>query len=230
MTDQHDIAWYRERIDHLARFMTPEREATLRRAAARRTRWMTVCMENTFHPQNASALVRHCDAFGVQDLHTIETLCKFRPNVDIVRGADQWLTFHRHRSTTDAIAALRATGYRIVATMPHRGDRRPEDFDVAAGPFALVFGTERRGVSDEIADAADDFIRIPMCGFVESLNVSASAAIIIYILSEKLRAGAAGWELSEEEQARELLLWMRRTVDDADRILERVIGAAACAE
>ncbi len=211
-----------KQIDYLAEFMLPERFATLQRVIAERTRWMAVCMENTFHPQNASALVRHCDAFGVQDIHTVETLCKFRPNVDIVRGTDRWVTFHHHKSTGEAITDLRSRGYRIVATTPHRGDCRPEDFDVAAGKFALVFGTEHAGISDEIIAAADEFIRIPMCGFVESLNVSASAAIILYILSEKLRASCVSWRLSPEERDEELLLWMRRSVKDADKILARL--------
>ncbi len=202
--------------------MLPERFATLQKVVAERTRWMTVCMENTFHPQNASSLVRHCDAFGVQDIHAVESLCKFRPNVDIVRGTDQWVTLHHHKSTTEAVAELRSRGYRIVATTPHRGDCRPEDFDVAAGKFALVFGTEHAGISDEMVVAADRFVRIPMCGFVESLNVSASAAIILYILSEKLRASGVEWRLSPEEQDEELLLWMRRSVKDSDKILARL--------
>ncbi len=211
-----------KKIEYLAEFMLPERFATLRKVVEERTRWMAVCMENTFHPQNASALVRHCDAFGVQDLHTVETLCRFKPNVDIVRGCDQWVTFHRHRSTAKAVEDLRGRGYRIVATTPHSGDCRPEDFDVSAGKFALVFGTEHAGISDEMIAAADEFIRIPMCGFVESLNVSAAAAILIYMLSEKVRTSGVDWRLPPDEQAEELLLWMRRSVREADKILKRL--------
>lgn len=85
------------------------------------------------------------------------------------------------------VGALRAAGYRIVATTPHREDCTPETFDVTRGPFALVFGTEHAGISDEIVASADEFLRIPMCGLVESLNVSASAAILIY----ELRSGCA---------------------------------------
>ena len=59
-------------IEYLSEFMLPERAAVLRETLARRTRYMTVCMENTFHPQNASALVRTCEAFGVQDIYTVE--------------------------------------------------------------------------------------------------------------------------------------------------------------
>ena len=98
---------------------------------------MTVCMENTFHPQNASALVRNCEAFGVQELHAVEELCRFSPNVQIVRGTDKWIEIRKHPTTAELIGSLRGRGYRIVATTPHLDDATPETFDVAAGPFAL---------------------------------------------------------------------------------------------
>ena len=90
------IEQYKERIDYLAQFMLPERLATLTRALENRTDYMTLLAENMFHPQNASALVRHCEAFGVQTLHTVQTICKFNPNVDIVRGTDKWIDMYHH--------------------------------------------------------------------------------------------------------------------------------------
>lgn len=220
----HPTQWYLDRIGYLSQFLTPERAAVLHRVVADRTRYMTVCMENTFHPHNASALIRHCDAFGVQDIHTIETLCRFSPSTDIVRGTDQWITFHRHKSTAGAITRLRESGYRIVATTPHLGDATPEGFDVTAGKFAIMFGTEKEGISSEIIEAADEYIRIPMCGFVESLNVSASAAIIIYMLSQKLRTSSIDWRLTDHEKAYELFLWMARTVRSSEKLLQRFPG------
>ena len=175
----HTPEWYDERTDYMSGFLTGERIQTLRRTLAMRTRYMTILTENTFHPQNASALVRHCEAFGVQDLHTVETMCRFDPSVNIVRGTDKWIDIIRHDSTEEAIASLKASGYRIVATTPHRESCTPETFDVEKGRFCLAFGTEHAGVSPQIISAADEFLRIPMCGMVESLNVSASAAILI---------------------------------------------------
>lgn len=217
----HDVQWYRERIDFLSGFMLPQRFETLCRVAAMRTRWMTVCTENTFHPQNASAIVRTCEAFGIQDIHTVESLCPFSPNLHIVRGTDKWIDLHRHATTAEALAALRGAGYRIVATTPHSGDTPPEAFDVAEGPFAVVFGTEHAGVSDEMIAASDAFIRIPMCGFVESLNVSACASILLYQLSQRLRASDARWELAEADRLQLLYRWLTASVRDAERILAR---------
>lgn len=219
--DRYGVEWYRRRIDYLSEFTLPERLETLRKVLSLRTRWITVCMENTFHPQNASAIVRTCEAFGIQDIHTVESLCPFSPNLNIVKGTDKWIDLHRHASSAEALRTLRNAGYRIVATMPHAGDTAPEEFDVARGPFALVFGTEHAGVSDEMAQAADDYIRIPMCGFVESLNVSASAAILLYMLSQKLRQSGAGWELSPEERLPLLFRWLMGSIRDSESILNR---------
>lgn len=217
--------WYAERIDLLAGFMTPGRLDVLRRTVAMRTDYMTVLAENTFHGQNAAALVRHCEAFGLQEMHTVETLCPFEPNPDIARGTDRWVDIRRHGSAAEAIAALRGAGYRIVATTPHREDVTPETFDVGRGPFALVFGTEHDGISDEIIASADEFLRIPMCGMVESLNVSASAAILIYLLSQRMRLSVPAWRMTDDRQQEVLFRWMCRSVRDSEEILRRRFGA-----
>ncbi len=220
-----DVEWYASRTEYMMDFLTEERIEVLRRTLAQRTRYMTILTENTYHPQNASALMRHCEAFGVQDLHTVETVCKFNPNVGIVRGTDKWVDINRHESTTEAIASLKAAGYRIVATTPHRESCTPETFDVEKGPFCLVFGTEHTGVSDEIIASADEYLRIPMCGMVESLNVSASAAILIYMLSQRMRLSPEiDWQLSEPERMEIMFRWVMSSARDAERVLERKFG------
>ena len=221
----HSAEWYDERTAYMSQFLTEERVEVLRRTLASRTRYMTILTENTFHPQNASALVRHCEAFGLQDLHTVETRCKFNPNVNIVRGTDKWVDITRHESTEEAISTLKGAGYRLVATTPHRESCTPETFDVAKGPFCLVFGTEHAGVSDEIIESADEYLRIPMCGMVESLNVSASAAILIYMLSQRMRlTPSIDWTLKEDDAREMLFRWVMSSVKDSERILEREFG------
>ncbi len=214
-------AVYGERIKYLSEFMLPERFSTMSRAVGLRSPYMTVMTENMFHAQNASAIVRHCEAFGIQNLHTVEALCPFTPNLNIVRGTDKWIDIHPHATTSGALSALRAGGYRIVATTPHRQSCTPESFDVRGGRFALVFGTEKQGISEEVFDCADAFLKIPMCGMVESLNVSASAAILLYMLSERMRAEVEGWQYPPEEQAAILYRWFRSSVKDADALLLR---------
>lgn len=219
--NSHPQAWYDERADYLAEFVTPQRYRTLMAALAMRTRYMTLLTENLFHPHNASALMRHCDAFGVQELHTVETRCKFQPNASIVRGTDKWIDVHRHNSTSEALASLKAQGYRLVATTPHRESCTPETFDVTRGPFVLIFGTEHAGISQEAMAAADEYLRIPMCGLVESLNVSASAAILIYMLAERVRQQVGAWQLSPEETSVLRMRWLTASVRSAQEILAR---------
>lgn len=216
--------WYDQRIAYLAEFMLPERFATMSRVVADRTRYMTVCAENTFHPQNASALVRHCEAFGVQELHAIEFLCGFQANTHIVRGTDKWVDIMRYGSTSEAVEHLKKEGYRIVAATPHTNDLTPESFDVSKGKFCLVFGTEKQGISPEIMAVADEFVKIPMYGFVESLNVSACAAILIQGFVDKLHRSNVEWHLSPEEQSELLYRWMRESVKDDEGILRKRFG------
>ena len=220
-TELHSEEWLRERLDYLTKFITDERREVLERTVDSRTHYMRILTENMFHPQNASAIMRHCEAFGIQQIHTVEDRCKFDPSVNIVRGTHKWVDVEHHDTTAEALAALKAEGYRIVATTPHRCSATPETFDVTKGKFALVFGTEHAGISDEVIAAADDFLMIPMCGMVESLNVSASAAILIYMLSERIRQTVEGWQLSDEQKLKLLTRWTMSSVRDYERILRR---------
>ena len=213
-------------IAYLREFMTEERFEVLKRTVGLRTRYMTVCLENIFHPQNASAVVRSCEAFGIQNIHAVEVLTKFKPNVNIVRGTDKWVDIHHYRSenaSAELIAKLKGEGYRIVATSPHLDDTTPEEFDVTRGPFALFFGTEHAGISDTVREQADEFIKIPMYGMVESLNISVCAAILLYMLSQRVHTSVKGWPLPEEEQKRILFQWMTQSVKDSKRIMARFV-------
>lgn len=222
-TEEHSEEWLRERLEYMTRFITNERREVLQRTVAQRTHYMRILTENMFHPQNASAIMRHCEAFGIQQIHTVEDRCKFDPSVNIVRGTQKWVDVEHHETTAEALAALKGEGYRIVATTPHRCSATPETFDVTKGKFALVFGTEHAGISDEVIEAADDFLMIPMCGMVESLNVSASAAILIYMLSERIRQSVDGWQLSDAEQLKLLTRWTMSSVRDYEGILRRAV-------
>ena len=219
--DELSLDEVRERNEYLSSFLLESRIDTLNRALDMRTEYLTVMTENMFHAQNASAIVRHCEAFGVQNIHTVEDLCPFLPTLNIALGTDKWIDVKRHATTTDAIKDLRKEGYRIIATTPHHKSCTPETFDVKKGKFVLVFGTEKTGVSEEIMAEADEFLQIPMCGMVDSLNVSASAAILIYMLSQRMRLECDNWHLSDEKRARTLYDWYRYAVRDSEALLER---------
>ncbi|MGL5960066.1 MAG: TrmH family RNA methyltransferase, partial [Bacteroidales bacterium] len=177
-------------------------------------------------PQNASAVLRSCEAFGVQNVHIIEHHNTFTLHKDIAMGTQKWLSLHKYKNpnacaTQEAIKHLRQQNYRIVATTPHNRSVSLEEFDVQKGKFALLFGTEHTGLSDEALKLADEFLYIPTAGFVESLNISVCAAIIVHHLSLQMKVQNVSWKLTDAEQDELLANWLRKSVYNSEKILER---------
>jgi tRNA (guanosine-2'-O-)-methyltransferase len=216
-----------------AAFLVPERKARIDEVVANRTRTLTVVMEAFCDPQNVNAVLRTCEAFGVQDVHAVEGPMKaWDRNKKISQNADKWLDVRRWRSTRECLSHLRAEGYAIYAT--HLDARaRPLGTLPFAGKVALVFGNEHRGVSHDALALADATYAIPMRGFVQSLNVSVAAAISIAIAVERreVERGRHG-DLDEGEAAalRErfyvLAVKQRAKIAKAERVAERREGRA----
>jgi tRNA (guanosine-2'-O-)-methyltransferase len=160
-------------------YLLPERKARIDEVVSRRTRTLTVVIEALCDPQNVNAVLRTCDSFGVQDVHVVEGPMKgFDRNKKISQNADKWLDVTRWASTRECLGALRARGYAIHVSWLGEGSVGLSDLDFA-GPVALVFGNESRGVSDEALAMADARFAIPMRGFSQSLNVSVAAAVTL---------------------------------------------------
>ncbi len=212
-------------IDYLSNLITEERKQVLERVLKQRTRYITVVLEDIFQPQNASAVLRTCDCFGVQNVHIIENTNEYRINPDVVLGSSKWLSIHHYNSeennTAKALQDLKRKAYRIVATSPHAKDNSFEKFNIAEGKTALVFGTELTGISDIVKKEADDFLKIPMFGFTESFNISVSAALILQQLMTQLRKSDIDWHLTKEERERLMIDWLLKTVKHSDKVLRR---------
>jgi tRNA (guanosine-2'-O-)-methyltransferase len=188
--------------DGKAAFLVPERKARVDAVVADRTRTLTVVMEAFCDPQNVNAVLRTCEAFGVQELHAIEGLMKpYDPNKKISQNADKWLDVRRWGGTRECLLHLKREGFAVYATHLGEGSRTLGDLSFA-GKVALVFGNEHRGVSAEALELADATYAIPMRGFVRSLNVSVAAAISLAKAVERREAerGRHG-DLPEEEAA-----------------------------
>jgi len=203
-------------IEHLSRFVTPQRFEKMQAVISERTRYITVALEDIYQPHNASAVLRSCDGFGVQDAYIIEGRNRFKPNKGIELGTSQWLSLHRFNtsgtSTTSAVEELRSRGYRIVATSPHGSNVDLEKFDLEKGPAAFFFGNELDGLTEGMKQQADEFVKIPMFGFVESFNISVSCALVLHHLTHQLRQQQIEWQLSEDEKQDLLLGWLRRSI------------------
>lgn len=195
---------------------------------AERTRYVSVVLENIYQPHNASAVLRSCDCFGIQDVHIIENSYQYELNPHVSLGATQWLNLHHYseleNNTPSCIQQLKSQGYRVVATTPDQNAVSIHDFDVAKGKFVLLFGTEKFGLTQEAFDLADEFIRIPMYGFTESFNISVSVSLCLFHFTERIRAENTNWKLSDEEQMEIYLQWFRNTVTNSDLIERKYAG------
>jgi len=161
-------------------FLLPGRRARIDEVVAGRTRTLTVVMETFADPQNVNAVLRTCEAFGVQELHVVEGPMKpWDRNKKISQNADKWLDVVRWKATAPCLEALRARGFRVYATHLGEGSVGLDELSFA-DPVALVFGNEHRGVSAEALALADARYAIPMRGFTQSFNVSVAAAISLH--------------------------------------------------
>lgn len=204
-------------LEFLSQFISEERKVRFEEVLANRTRHITVVLEDIFQPHNASAVLRSCDLTGVQNVHIIENNFTYDINPDVVMGSNKWLDVRRYNeldfNTPVVLEQLKAKGYQIVATCPHRDNFTPETLPLDQ-PVALVFGTEKTGITDYVMEHADRFVRIPMVGFTESFNISVSAALLVYTLTRRLHESTdIDWHLSAEEKDEIRLEWSCRTLN-----------------
>lgn len=211
-------------LEYLEGFITENRKEGFLRVLKNRTKHFTIAMEDVYQLHNTSAVMRSCEVFGIQELNVIEQ--KFGKSIDkeIAMGAEKWVDVNRFDSVQSCINEMKDKGYQIIATTPHNDSCLLHDFDISK-PSALFFGTERDGLSEEVMQQADGFLKIPMVGFTESLNISVSAAIVIQDVTNRLRQSDISWELSEEEILEKRLDWTRKSIKDIEFIEKKFKGA-----
>lgn len=218
----HNLFEDEEYLAYLEEFITENRKNNFDRVLQNRTKHFTIAVEDLFQLHNTSAVMRSCEVFGIQDLHVVEA--KYGKTIDkeIAMGAEKWVDIHRHNSNQACIDTLKVQGYQIVATTPHTEDSNLDQFDITK-PSALFFGTERLGLSEEVIAQADCFLKIPMVGFTESLNISVSAAIIIQHLTNDLRQSNLDWKLAPSQILEKKIDWSRKTIKDIDFITQKYL-------
>ena len=207
-------------LEHLEGFLTAHRLEKLTKVLSQRTKHFTVATEDVYQLHNTSAVMRSCDVFGIQELHIVEEQNSKNIDREIAMGAQKWVDLKRYQSVKDALKNLKACGYQIVATTPHEKDAILSEFDITK-KSCFFFGRETEGLSQEVLDHADCFLKIPMVGFTESLNISVSAAIILQDVTSKLRASDVNWELSEDEKKEKRLDWCKKTIKSYEQVIER---------
>ena len=207
-------------LDYLEGFLTENRKTRFEEVLAKRTKHFSVVVEDIFQLHNTSAVMRSCEVFGIQELNIIEHRFGKKIDSEIAMGAQKWVDIKKFSTIQNCIDTMKNNGYQIIATTPHDDSCLLHEFDITK-PSALFFGTEKEGLSQEVMQQADGFLKIPMVGFTESLNISVSAAIIIQDLTTRLRSSDIRWQMTAEERLEKRLDWAKNTIKDIKRIEER---------
>lgn len=207
-------------LQHLETYLTDHRLARFKQVLDQRTKHFTVATEDVYQLHNTSAVMRTCDVFGLQELNIVEETNSKSIDGEIAMGAQKWVDLNRFDTVTDCINNLKQKGYQIVATTPHTDDCDLYDFDVTK-KACFFFGRETEGLSDAVLNQADSFLKIPMVGFTESLNISVSAAIILQHATSKLKKTDINWQLTEDEKLEKRLDWCKKTIKSYDDIVAR---------
>jgi tRNA (guanosine-2'-O-)-methyltransferase len=210
-------------IEHLLQYVTENKREKMHQVIQNRTRYITVVLEDLFQPHNASAALRTCDIFGVQDVHVVQANYPFKAVDTISMGASKWVDVTSHSSIVDAISKLKKDGYRIVATTPHLQSYSLPDLPIDQ-KTAFLFGSEQMGLSADALAHADTFVKIPMFGFVESFNVSVSVALCLYDVINRLHKSEYVWQLSEEERQDIAIAWIKKVSQTAALLIDKEVN------
>ena len=209
-------------VQYLKAFVVDERAKLFEEKIQQRTKHITVVLENIFQGRNISASIRSADCFGIQDVHIIENNNIFNDNSEVSMGAEKWITITRHNqkkhNSIEAIKKLKAEGYQIIAATPHNTDCDLFDVDVSKQKVALIFGAEVKGCSEQTLALADKKMKIPMYGFTESFNLSVSVSLCLQHLTYKLRKADFDWRMTEDEQDKAMLQWLRNSIKASAKI------------
>lgn len=187
--------------------MTPERKEKIHAVLDKRQPDLTVVLENVFDPHNISAVMRTCDAVGIQEIHVLNT--RIPPHkkwgAKSSSSADKWLTIYQHTDARECFSILRKR-YPTILTTHLSADAVSLHKLNLTGPTALVFGNEHEGVSEEIRNLADGNFKIPQVGIIRSLNISVACAVTLYeAYRQKNLAGHYDRRRVDEDTARKLM-------------------------
>jgi tRNA (guanosine-2'-O-)-methyltransferase len=215
---------YQAVLEHVWPLLTAERRQKIERVVQGRCFSNVVVLENIYDRGNISAVMRSAEALGFSQVHLVELGEKFKESQRTTAGADKWIEMKKWKSTKDCILKLKSEGKQIVVTHLDSTSKPISQIDFSK-PSALVLGNEKDGVSQEMIEAADHRVIIPMEGFVQSYNISVAGALCFYqmYLSRQAHLGKSG-DLSEEQKEILKAVYATRTLDSSEDVLKRHYG------
>ncbi|MBI5544076.1 MAG: RNA methyltransferase [Deltaproteobacteria bacterium] len=186
---------------NLKDMLLSERSRRVEEVVVQRTRSIAVVLEDLEDPHNIAAVLRSCEAFGIQEVHAITRRFTFHPNPKITQGAEKWLDLSLYREAGSCLRLLKQRGYLLAATDLSESSTSLFELPIDR-PLAIVFGTEKVGVTREVLDQCDVRFKIPMLGFSQSFNISVAAAVCLsHLVFKRLEKHGRSGDLPEAEQA-----------------------------
>ena len=186
--------------------LTPERKGRMEFTIAHRQTDLAVVMENIGDVHNIAAVMRTCDAVGIQDIYVLNTIKEisniqekaFRSS----RSANRWVTIHQFDNINNCIRTLKEKYQKLYCTHLSSDAKQLYDIDFTEGSIALVFGNEQKGVSAEMLAYCDGNFIIPQVGMIKSLNISVACAVTLYeAYRQKMSIGHYDKQKMDEIQA-----------------------------
>lgn len=209
-------------FEYLKQFLTDERLSKIEFYAQESSDFVLPVMEDIFQFRNAAAIVRSVEACGFHKIVAMESENEFNPNLRVTKGAETWVEVEKMPHQLESLKKIKEKGYKILAVSPEKNAIMLPDYDLKE-PVALVFGTEKEGVTEEILDFADETVAIPMYGFTKSFNVSVAAAICFYDLKQKLVKSDFEYKLSNEKLWNLKVRWAKNSIKSGEEILQKYL-------
>ena len=210
-------------FEYLKQFLTEERLRKIEHFSERSSDFVLPVIGDVYQFRNAAAIVRSAEACGFHKVVALEEENIFEPNLRVTKGADTWVEVEKMPNTLESLQKIKNQGYKILAVSPEKNAVMLPDYQIQS-PIALVFGTEKEGVSDEFLHFADETLAIPMYGFTESFNVSVAAAICMYDFKQKLLKSDIDYFLKDEKLLRTKIRWAVNSIRSGQEILDKYMN------
>jgi len=209
----------------LLQFISNSKKEKIEEKLNNRTRYITAVLENVFDHQNSNAVIRSCEALGMQDIHIVNYQSTFKPAKSVNKGSYKWMTVNKYVELDEAyqltsIKLLKEKGYRIIATVPGKENNTPENLSID-NPLAVCFGQESSGITPRLLKLSDIQLTVPMYGFTESFNISVAAGIVFYELNKRLRKSNINWHLTDPEKEELRWQWIENSLTGMNYLLRR---------
>ena len=217
-------------MSKLSTFLVEERIQRIKSVVDSRTYTVLPIVENLYDMGNLSAVLRSADAFGFGAVHSIFSDLNYKQSARTSAGAEKWMDARVWKptegesATRHCLRSIKEAGYRVVVTHLRKGASSITDIDWSH-PTAFVLGNEKTGVTDEAVELADDCAIIPMCGFVESFNISVAASLIMYQAQQHRiqKLGSSG-DLSEDQKKILTAALMLRSTREGPTLIKELIS------